>query len=410
MELRLNNHNLDAQAPAGPLTMRTLVEAVLRSLDNSSVLSEVRLNGTPEPLWKWAADEELEPTAVVEFSTSPWRKFTRREAEKMIPQVEEFRNSCQTLRETFPPSSELQAEIVSFTQMLSTWSAVFFLQVPHYEDYRRCFQRDLNEFCSQLSSALSSSEPAQSKVSAALACVEGMGKALAEMAAQKEAFVFRDQVVQQPYEENIEVGARNLTVKRERQREGGVFEWPNIVALNEAVSSLVRPAKRIVNIGAGTGSFEASLAAASDVEIIASEFDKDCVAWCKEHRSFPNVQYTSYTMEELRALPGEFDLAVSIEVVEHVADYRSFLEELSSLAPRVILTTPNRNRDEAARQAMPPLYYQHVREWTAGEFYWVLRTFFSAVEMFAQEHDHSATTERVGLDTQKSPLIAVCYR
>ena len=31
----------------------------------------------------------------------------------------------------------------------------------------------------------------------------------------------------------------------------------------------------------------------------------------------------------------------------------------------------------------PPPYYQHVREWTAGEFYWVLRLFYERVTLFA---------------------------
>jgi hypothetical protein len=50
-----------------------------------------------------------------------------------------------------------------------------------------------------------------------------------------------------PYQENLEMTHVNMA--KIRLETGEPFEWPNIVALNWAVTSLIGKAKRIVEIG-----------------------------------------------------------------------------------------------------------------------------------------------------------------
>ena len=80
---------------------------------------------------------------------------------------------------------------------------------------------------------------------------------------------------------------------------------------------------------------------------------------------------------------NEFDVVVSIEVIEHIYDYHSFLLELSSVATKAIITTPNKNRNPFDSIINTPAYGEHCREWTAGEFYWVLRTFYKQVFLYS---------------------------
>ncbi|MCP4039392.1 MAG: methyltransferase domain-containing protein [bacterium] len=213
-----------------------------------------------------------------------------------------------------------------------------------------------------------------------------------------------------PYLENPEVGARNMSEKLARLEQGVDFEWPGMVALNRALVSRVAPAQRVVNIGAGTGTFEWIASEDPSVEFVASELDRDCVAWCREHRQRDNVRYGSQTMQQLLDEDGPFDLAISVDVIEHIADYAGFLREFSQLADRAILTTPNRARNHRAHCAMPPRYEQHVREWTAGEFFWVLRAFYDQVEMLALTDPLQPELETVGPLTTQTPLVAVCRR
>jgi 2-polyprenyl-3-methyl-5-hydroxy-6-metoxy-1,4-benzoquinol methylase len=212
------------------------------------------------------------------------------------------------------------------------------------------------------------------------------------------------------YYENNEVGAKNLQVKLERVKNGGPFEWPNIIALNTAVASLINDSKKIVNIGAGTGIFEWVASKNSSALFVASEFDAECVNWCKQNRSRNNIVYCNDTIDALLAKYGKFDLAVSIEVIEHIKDYSKFLTSFSQLADNAIITTPNKARTENDLKAMPPKYYQHVREWTAGEFYWVLKTFYKHVSLYAMPDVYTPEIVPINILSTMTPLIAVCKK
>ena len=183
-----------------------------------------------------------------------------------------------------------------------------------------------------------------------------------------------------------------------------------MVALNEAVAGLVGDRRKVVNIGAGTGTFEWFVSTDPAVQLVASEFDEECVAWCLENRRRPNIVYGSQTIPELIEEYGQFDLSVAIDVIEHVADYAGFLREFSGLSEHAIITTPNKARSYQSLVTSPPGYFQHVREWTAGEFYWVLRTAYSDVRLYAMPDVYVPKIERVGLLTTMTPLIAVCRR
>jgi 2-polyprenyl-3-methyl-5-hydroxy-6-metoxy-1,4-benzoquinol methylase len=208
-----------------------------------------------------------------------------------------------------------------------------------------------------------------------------------------------------PYQENAEVGPVNIRFKRESVAERGPFEWPNIVALNRTVAGMLDGAKRIAELGGGTGCFAYEAATDPGVTVVCSELDAEASHWAMEHRARPNITYTA---GPILAKDGPFDLVVAIEVIEHVADYRSFIETCIALAPRVLLTTPNKNRSPEKAVASPPAKLKHVREWTAGELYWVLRTFFRTVELWAMADQFTPGCQRISITDTLTPCIAVC--
>lgn len=216
--------------------------------------------------------------------------------------------------------------------------------------------------------------------------------------------------ISKEYIENEEYGAINFSEKLARINSGGEFEWPDMVALNHAIACLIGDAKKIANIGAGTGTFEWHASVDSSIRFIASEFDKECVEWCKKNRQRKNIVYCSKSMEELIKEYGKFDLAITVDVIEHIKDYASFLKGFSTLSDRAIITTPNKLRTTECFIASPPKYHQHVREWTAGEFYWVLRTFYSKVTLYSMQDPYIPQIEKIGLLSKMTPLIAVCEK
>lgn len=208
-----------------------------------------------------------------------------------------------------------------------------------------------------------------------------------------------------PYRENPEVGAVNMKDKLARQARGEPFEWADIVALNRTVATMIGEARRIVELGSGTGAFAWEASADPGVQLVCSEFDRDAHEWARGNRSRSNIRYIN---APLTPNDGPFDLLVTIEVVEHVADYAGFLAKCCGLAEKAIITTPNKLRSVKTSTDGPPPYYQHVREWTAGEFYWVLRVFYREVKLFGMPDPNAVGAVPLTVTDVLSPLIAVC--
>lgn len=208
-----------------------------------------------------------------------------------------------------------------------------------------------------------------------------------------------------PYRENPRADASNNDPRTHRKHSQDRPEQPNMVALNWAVARFAGSARRIVELGGGTGCFAYEAASVPDRFVLCSDLDKGAIDWARENRARPNIEYVNRLVETSE---GPFDLVVSVDVIEHIQDYRAFIEQCVALAPRAILTTPNKNRDPLSAQASPPAYYQHVREWTAGEFYWVLRVYYRSVQLYAMPDVYIPDVVPIDVTSTLTPLIAVC--
>jgi 2-polyprenyl-3-methyl-5-hydroxy-6-metoxy-1,4-benzoquinol methylase len=222
------------------------------------------------------------------------------------------------------------------------------------------------------------------------------------------------------YREREEGGPVNIAVKLERAAAGGRFEPPDVELINIAAETLVENERRILEVGAGTGMFASRAARDPRRTIFASEMDRATVEWATANRPFANVTYGSRLLADVAT--DEFDLAVSLEVIEHISDFAGFLDEIAYVAPRAILSTPNKNRSAFESIANTPEFGEHVREWTAGEFYWVLRVFYDDVRLYTIDHFNRGVTmlaagqnpditlRPCGLLSRELPLLADCRR
>lgn len=220
------------------------------------------------------------------------------------------------------------------------------------------------------------------------------------------------------YQERPEYGPQNIDLKRERVRQGGPFEPYSISVINRAATKLLGAERSILEVGCGTGMFSYLAAEDSRRTITALELDADTLRWALQYRQRPNIHYCSRSLDEFGL--DAFDLVVAIELIEHVWDFQAILYQLSRVAPTAIITTPNKNRSAMDSIANSPEYKEHVREWTAGEFYWVLRVFYATVELytipgfkaevarFKQDAGSIASLERCSVLEHSEPLIALC--
>jgi hypothetical protein len=205
------------------------------------------------------------------------------------------------------------------------------------------------------------------------------------------------------YRDNPGMPKVNMAALRLEQK--GFLDWPDILALNWAVTSLIGDARRIVEIGSGTGPFAEFAARDPAREIHCFESDPFARAKAVELRSFPNVRYFECQDSNL---VGRYDLLVSVEVIEHVVEFQEYLDLCSQLAPRAIYTTPNRERKYERGHWGPPSYPPHVREFTPGELFWILRLYYRSVRLFHLPDPHVPWLAPMTIATPGTPIVAEC--
>lgn len=207
------------------------------------------------------------------------------------------------------------------------------------------------------------------------------------------------------YEERPEAGPTNLRTKLDRAAQGGPFEPFEIVLVNRAAVELIGESCNLLEVGCGTGMFASLAARAPHRRVTASELEDETRNWAAEHRAAPNINYGRLSLAECAT--DRFDLAVALEVIEHLADYPAFLADLSRVAPRALLSTPNKNRSALDSIADTPAFSEHVREWTAGELYWVLRIFWDDVRLYTLP-DLPGQVRRLQADPGYRPRPVAC--
>lgn len=209
---------------------------------------------------------------------------------------------------------------------------------------------------------------------------------------------------------NPELGINSLGYRLAEVARGEPFEYEDMKVANKAIAChFIRNAKKVVNIGSGVGTFEYYNAPNyKNVKFVASEFGEGILDWVKQYRQLDNVEYCESNFEELIEKYGKFDLAVSVDVIEHVADYKSFLDGFSKLADRAVISTPNRDRFSDLSQIVRPPYNMHVYEFNAGELYFILKMYYKKVVLYTLPDLYDTNMCEVGLYTTCNKLFAYC--
>ena len=172
---------------------------------------------------------------------------------------------------------------------------------------------------------------------------------------------------------------------------------------------------KIVDVGCGCGlgsnimSQEADFVWGIDKNELSINFAKECFTREKNNIYYcPQVSFEKFDIVHDTREVMKFDYVVAIEIIEHINDYKAFLENLikkfDKRDPRspsyYFISTPNR----ANKHLNPdrPNNTFHVREWTSTEYYNVLSEFFSNVKFM------NSKGEPCPVETNHTPLLAMC--
>lgn len=143
--------------------------------------------------------------------------------------------------------------------------------------------------------------------------------------------------------------------------------------------------RRVLDAGSGTG-YGAAEMALEAADVTGIDIAPDAVAYAKKHFPLANLRFVAGSCLALPFAGESFGLIAAFEVIEHLAEYRTFLAECARTLRRdglFVVSTPNKTYySETRAEAGANVYHEH--EFEAEEFGAELRRVFPHVAVLMQ--------------------------
>ena len=139
--------------------------------------------------------------------------------------------------------------------------------------------------------------------------------------------------------------------------------------------------KNVIDVGCGEG-YGPSILAGRAQKVLGVDIAPEVVGHAAGQYGTKNLSFRVMDVNRLELPPQSFDLAVSLQVVEHLADVSGYFAEIARiLGPEgvALLSTPNRLTISAGSDK--PINPWHLREYTPEEFRDALGVHFETVEI-----------------------------
>jgi SAM-dependent methyltransferase len=149
-----------------------------------------------------------------------------------------------------------------------------------------------------------------------------------------------------------------------------------------ALASALAPGKKVLDIACGEG-YGAHLLAMQAAMVTGIDIEPTAIAAATSKYRRANLQYQQGSILNIPATDNSYDLVVSFETLEHVADHEKVISELRRvLKPNgvLIISTPERDNYRRVDPANP----FHVKEITADQFVDLLAPHFPSVCILRQ--------------------------
>lgn len=137
--------------------------------------------------------------------------------------------------------------------------------------------------------------------------------------------------------------------------------YPDQRAMYEMLGNLLS-GKSVVEIGSGIGT-GAAILNYYGVDLVATELEEYNLVFAK--KMYPGIKFLQWDIK-VGPITPKYEIAVMIEVVEHIEDSELVLENLfNSATNEVYFSSPNRNNQDLGQ--LKPLNDFHVCEYTIDE-------------------------------------------
>ena len=145
--------------------------------------------------------------------------------------------------------------------------------------------------------------------------------------------------------------------------------------------------KRVLDAGCGAGYGAAELARVAG-RVVGIDVSQEAISFATANYRAPNLRFLRSSCAALPFADHSFDLVVAFEVIEHITEWPSLLDEARRLlAPggQFIVSTPNKSYYTDTRRQSGPNPW-HVHEFEFEEFRQALSAVFRHVSLFVENH------------------------
>ena len=154
-----------------------------------------------------------------------------------------------------------------------------------------------------------------------------------------------------------------------------------------AFAARMAKGRRVLDAGCGSGYGAAKLASEA-LEVLGIDVSQETVDDARHQYKAANLRFECADCLAIPAANGSFDLVVAFEIIEHLKEWRGFLEQVRRvLAPdgQFVVSTPNRLYYAEARAELGPNPF-HAHEFDYSEFRSELQAVFPHVTMYLENH------------------------
>lgn len=156
----------------------------------------------------------------------------------------------------------------------------------------------------------------------------------------------------------------------------------------EFITSLVT-GHDILDVGCGTGYGAGVLIDAQARTYVGVDIAFEAVIFADNKHTLSDAYFTQMDAISLGFVPDSFDLVCSFQVIEHLQDTHSYLQEIARVMKRegmFIVSTPNRHLRNVGASPIngPPINPFHVREYALEELRFLLATYWDNVSIWGQ--------------------------